>query len=109
MVGVTQAVRPRDGALAATIGPLLDEPDAGALTDADRSRIEYWRGQRWEALERRAGKLAVRDAATWYERLAFERWRGDGDTAGCRRSRSSSSTGSSASSRARHSCGCAAG
>ncbi len=82
MVGVTQAVGTRDGALAATIGPLLDEPDAGALTDADRLRIEHWRGQRWEDLERRAGKLAPRDAATWYERLAFERWRGDCDTSG---------------------------
>lgn len=34
-----------------------------------------WRDERWQALEARAGALATRDPATWYEILAFERWR----------------------------------
>ena len=63
------------GALATTIGPLLDEPTATALKTTDRARIARWREERWAALEARAGPLTGRDAVEWYEILIFERWR----------------------------------
>ena len=37
-------------------------------------RLERWRDARWAALEARAGALAARDPAQWYELLAFEGW-----------------------------------
>ncbi len=69
-------------ALATTTGPLVEEPDATALTDEDRARIERWREERWRALERRTGAAAPRDAARWYDTLVFERWRNEGGRRG---------------------------
>ncbi len=66
-------------ALAQTIGPLADHPAAGALQDADRVLIEGWRDRRWAALEERAGALAPRDPAAWYELLVTESWRAGTD------------------------------
>lgn len=71
-----------DGALAATIGPLVEEPTASVLETTDRVHIARWRDERWADLERRAGSLATRDAAEWYEILVFERWRTDKNTSG---------------------------
>ena len=65
-----------------TIGPLVDEPAATALGATDRALIARWREERWSALERRAGTLAARDPAQWYELLVFERWRSDQGTRG---------------------------
>jgi peptidoglycan/xylan/chitin deacetylase (PgdA/CDA1 family) len=70
------------GALASTIGPLVDEPSATALGAAHRADIARWRDERWSALERRAGALAARDPTQWYERIVFERWRDDQSTRG---------------------------
>ena len=75
------AVALRPGALAATIGPLADEGHAPAtLKDPDRLELERWRDRRWAELERRIGRLAARDAATWYELLVSERWCSEVDT-----------------------------
>jgi peptidoglycan/xylan/chitin deacetylase (PgdA/CDA1 family) len=52
------------------------------LSDGERRELRCWRDNRWEELEQRAGQLAVRDASTWYELLAFERWRDDASTRG---------------------------
>lgn len=68
------------GALATTIGPLVDDPTATTLDATDRALIARWRDERWSALERRAGSLAARDAAQWYEILVFERWKTDENT-----------------------------
>ena len=73
---------PAGGALASTVGPLLEEPTAAALGAASRARIARWREGRWSALEQRAGSLAPRDTAKWYETLVFERWRDDGHPRG---------------------------
>ncbi len=70
------------GALATTIGPLVREPTATGLGSTDRALIAQWRDERWAALEHRAGPLARRDPATWYEILVFERWRNDKNTGG---------------------------
>jgi peptidoglycan/xylan/chitin deacetylase (PgdA/CDA1 family) len=70
------------GALPATIGPLLADPNATALQSADRALIAEWRDERWAALEGRAGPLAPRDAVRWYEILAFEGWRASVGTGG---------------------------
>jgi peptidoglycan/xylan/chitin deacetylase (PgdA/CDA1 family) len=80
--GVAQAVAAEHGALATTIGPLLEDRDAAALEGADRLLIERWREERWDALERRAGPMAPRDATAWYDCLAFERWSSDRGTTG---------------------------
>jgi peptidoglycan/xylan/chitin deacetylase (PgdA/CDA1 family) len=70
------------GALATTLGTLSSAPEALALSDGDRRELTRWRDTRWEELEQRAGRLAVRDASTWYELLAFEHWRDNADTRG---------------------------
>lgn len=71
------------GALATTIGPLVDEPTTTtALGATDRALIARWRDEHWAALERHAGSLATRDAAAWYDILVFERWRNDKNTSG---------------------------
>lgn len=62
-------------ALKTTLGPICDEPAAAGLTGAERAGVERWRDLLWEGLEARAGRLATRDAAGWYDVLAFERWR----------------------------------
>jgi peptidoglycan/xylan/chitin deacetylase (PgdA/CDA1 family) len=68
------------GALATTIGPLVEDSTTTAHGAADRSLIAHWRDERWSALEQRAGSLAARDAAAWYEILVFERWKNDKNT-----------------------------
>jgi peptidoglycan/xylan/chitin deacetylase (PgdA/CDA1 family) len=70
------------GALGTTIGAFAEAPGTRALRPADRAAITRWREERWTALERRAGSLAIRDAAVWYELLVFERWREGGSTGG---------------------------
>ena len=73
----------RGGTLAATIGPLADDPDTPATLQAsERLSLTRWRDERWAALERRAGSLAPRDVATWYELLVSEGWRRKLDTHG---------------------------
>ena len=71
---------PQQRAMATTLGPIVADPDAAALRPGDRALIARWRDERWDALERRAGPLAPRDAGEWYECLVFERWR-DGSNA----------------------------
>ncbi len=62
--------------LAETIGPLL--PGCSPpLCARERSELERWRERRWQDLEARAGRLAERDPARWYELLVFEGWRGE--------------------------------
>jgi glycosyltransferase involved in cell wall biosynthesis/peptidoglycan/xylan/chitin deacetylase (PgdA/CDA1 family) len=82
MAAGAQNADPTNGALAATLGPLSEAPEAVALTALDREAIVRWRDERWEALESRAGRLLVRDAKAWYEHLAYERWRENGRTGG---------------------------
>jgi hypothetical protein len=65
-------------ALPATLGEVSDAPEANPLGAEERAELAAWRDRRWESLEHRAGRLAERDAAEWYERLVFERWRGEG-------------------------------
>lgn len=73
----------RGGTLTATIGPLADDPDTPATLQAsERLSLARWRDERWAALERRAGSLAPRDVATWYELLVSEGWRRKLDTHG---------------------------
>ena len=62
------------GALATTLGTLSFAPEALSLSDAERRELSRWRDDRWAGLEQRAGRLADRDASTWYELLVFERW-----------------------------------
>jgi peptidoglycan/xylan/chitin deacetylase (PgdA/CDA1 family) len=69
-------VHPSDGALACTIGQITRDLDAATLGAYERASIERWREERWSSIEQRAGSLAPRDAAQWYEALVFERWRG---------------------------------
>jgi peptidoglycan/xylan/chitin deacetylase (PgdA/CDA1 family) len=69
-----QRVRSTDSALATTIGSLAEAPKAAALKTVDRGNIVRWRDVRWEALERRAGRVLVRDASAWYTYLVYERW-----------------------------------
>lgn len=69
-------------ALPTTIGELSAAPEARPLDDGARAALARWRDGLWEQLERRAGRRAGRDAAEWYEHLAFERWRGEGDGRG---------------------------
>jgi peptidoglycan/xylan/chitin deacetylase (PgdA/CDA1 family) len=71
-----------ESTLARTIGPFVAAPGAALLSATDSALIVHWRDERWEALERRAGQLAGRDPAAWYELLAFERWRRDQSTRG---------------------------
>jgi len=78
----TTGLDPSRGALASTIGPLVDEPTASVLAATDRALVEHWRDERWSALEQRAGSLAPRETAQWYESLVFERWREDTNTRG---------------------------
>ncbi len=81
----TQAPNTRlgDGALASTIGPFAERSsDATLLSDADAHALGSWREARWEALEARAGALAARDVAAWYDTLVFERWRNRENTKG---------------------------
>jgi peptidoglycan/xylan/chitin deacetylase (PgdA/CDA1 family) len=70
------------GALATTLGTLSFAPEALPLTDGARRELRRWRDHRWDELEQRAGRLASRDASTWYELLALERWRNDAKTSG---------------------------
>jgi len=70
------------GALATTVGPLLDDSTAATLTATDRAAITSWREARWTALEDRAGILSARDAGGWYELLVRERWREEKSTGG---------------------------
>jgi len=77
-----QRVHAYDDALATTIGSLARAPQAEALNAVDRGNIVRWRDVRWEALEQRAGRIMARDAAAWYEHLAYERWRQDANTGG---------------------------
>jgi peptidoglycan/xylan/chitin deacetylase (PgdA/CDA1 family) len=67
---------PSREALSKTVGPLAAEPGAMALGAGERARLERRRDALWDALEERAGALAGRDAAAWYEILAYERLRG---------------------------------
>jgi peptidoglycan/xylan/chitin deacetylase (PgdA/CDA1 family) len=71
-----------DGALATTIGALAEAPEATPLKAVDRERIVRWRDARWGALERRAGRMIVREASAWYGHLAYERWRENVRTGG---------------------------
>jgi peptidoglycan/xylan/chitin deacetylase (PgdA/CDA1 family) len=71
-----------NGALETTVGPIVDDPAAAALEVTDRALIASWRDERWDALERRAGRLSTRDPASWYECLIFERWKDDKDAGG---------------------------
>ncbi len=73
----TAEPHPSCDALACTIGPLVEDSNTTALGASDRALIERWREERWSELERRAGPLAPRDAAQWYEKLVFERWKHD--------------------------------
>jgi peptidoglycan/xylan/chitin deacetylase (PgdA/CDA1 family) len=82
MVTALQQGDSANGALATTIGPLVEEPTAMALETTDRALIARWRDELWGALEQRAGSLATRDAARWYEVLVFERWRSDKSAGG---------------------------
>jgi peptidoglycan/xylan/chitin deacetylase (PgdA/CDA1 family) len=66
--------------LAQTIGEIADAPEASSLTASQRAEMTRWRDRAWESLERRAGSLAVRDPAVWYDILVFERWVDDADT-----------------------------
>jgi peptidoglycan/xylan/chitin deacetylase (PgdA/CDA1 family) len=68
--------------LPATVGEISPATGATALDERDRAAIERWRDRLWEDLEGRAGSLAERDAAEWYEHLVFERWRGESDGSG---------------------------
>jgi peptidoglycan/xylan/chitin deacetylase (PgdA/CDA1 family) len=61
-------------ALATTIGSLAEAPEAATLEAVGRGNIARWRDERWEALERRAGRMMARDASAWYEHLVYERW-----------------------------------
>lgn len=70
------------GALASTIGSLVAATEARPLTAAERTDMERWRDERWEALELRVDGMTVRDASTWYEHLVYERWCENGDTGG---------------------------
>jgi len=58
-----QKAEPAAGALATTLGPLAEAPGAIALNALQREAIVRWRDERWEALERRAGRMIVRDAS----------------------------------------------
>jgi len=77
-----QRVHSTDGALATTIGSLAEAPQAAALKTVDRANIVRWCDVRWEALERRAGRIMARDASAWYEHLVYERWRKNAHTGG---------------------------
>jgi peptidoglycan/xylan/chitin deacetylase (PgdA/CDA1 family) len=77
-----RSVYPSAGALATTMGALAKAPEAATLNSSARSEIASWRGERWAALEQRAGCLIERDASAWYEHLVYERWRTNTDTAG---------------------------
>jgi peptidoglycan/xylan/chitin deacetylase (PgdA/CDA1 family) len=68
-------------ALPATIGEVTTAPEASRLGEARRAQLEDWRDRLWNDLEKRAGRLAERSAADWYEELVFERWR-DGRAGG---------------------------
>ncbi|HSZ05139.1 MAG TPA: polysaccharide deacetylase family protein [Solirubrobacteraceae bacterium] len=65
-------------ALDTTIVRIVEDPGAAPLAPAARAQITQWRDESWAELERRAGALRERDAAAWYEALAFERWRASG-------------------------------
>jgi len=70
------------GALATTLGTLSFAPEARPLSDGASRELGRWRDNRWEELEQRAGRLAVRDARVWYEHLVYERWRENTHTGG---------------------------
>ncbi len=72
----------RPAALLTTIGRFAEAPEAKSLKASDRIDMMRWRDRRWEELERRAGSLATRDPARWYEILAFERWKSETETRG---------------------------
>jgi len=77
-----RAVDSRPGVLTRTIGPIVEDPNATALEQPDRALLARWLEERWTSLEARAGSLAGRDAAAWYELLAFERWQKDRNVGG---------------------------
>jgi peptidoglycan/xylan/chitin deacetylase (PgdA/CDA1 family) len=69
----------RAGCLRGTLGSLVEDPDARPLSAEQRSEMRSWRERRFIHLEGRFGERKLRDAERWYELLAFEGWRGEGE------------------------------
>jgi peptidoglycan/xylan/chitin deacetylase (PgdA/CDA1 family) len=61
------------GALATTIGSLAESAQAAPLPIDQRHKLEGWRDERWQALEKRTGRLSTRDPNALYEHLVYER------------------------------------
>jgi hypothetical protein len=82
MATAVKTLGPADGALAVTMGSLVEAPEAVALNSVDRDNIARWRDERWKALEGRTGLTIARDASDWYEHLVYERWCASAHTRG---------------------------
>lgn len=65
--------------LAETLGPLSD-PGGARLSPRQGAELRRYRESCWQQLEARAGSLAERDPAVWYELLVSEAWRAGGGT-----------------------------